>query len=88
MKYILNISLVDVASFVFLLGSSIIIVRMSLRTGKSVLSIIFGLERNFFFLSATTKEKIFIAVLFVFFFILSFLWIQGISTIGDLLAKL
>jgi hypothetical protein len=58
MEFILNICLIDAAGFVFLLGSFIITLRVSTRSGTSIFRIIAGFERMALFELTTVKEKI------------------------------
>ncbi|WP_292574519.1 hypothetical protein [Methylomonas sp.] len=83
----LNISLIDAAAFVFFVGGSIIIIRISARTGKSIFKIILGFEIKPFVLLTTTNEKIFIGGLFLFSFVMFYFWTHGVITIGDLFGQ-
>jgi len=87
MEFILATRLIDAAAFVFLLGGSIIIFKMSIRSGKPIFRIILGFEKNPFVLLTTTKEKIVIGVLFIFSFVMFYFSTHGVSTVGDLFFK-
>jgi len=81
--YLLSIRLIDIASFVFLFGGIFISNKVSKRIGKPFLRILFGLERRAMIELTTPKEKIFIILLFVNLFFLSYLVAHDIKTIAN-----
>lgn len=81
--YLLSIRLIDIASFVFIFGGIFIGNKISTRTGKSFLRILFGFERRAIIELTTPTEKAFLVFLFVNFFFLSYLVTHNIKTIAD-----
>lgn len=84
--YLSAIRLMDIASSVCVFGAIFITYRVSRRTEKSFLRILFGFEKRALFILTTPKERLVLVLLFVYFFFLSYLDMNNIKTIADVVS--
>jgi len=82
--YLLNLNLIDIASGVFIFGGIFLGYKIAKRTGMSILKIFFGFKQRAFIELTTSREKIYLAILFVWFFFFAFLDMNNIKTVSDI----
>jgi hypothetical protein len=86
--YLLSISLIDIASLVCVFSALLIARNVSIRTGRSFLSIVFFHKKRSLFGLASPKEKIFLAISFSYFLLSTFLFAHDIKTISDVVTAI
>ena len=85
--FLLKAQLIDIASYLLVLGGIFIAVNISRRTGESFFKILFGVDRIKLIRLISPMEKTLILLLFAIVFASGYLGTHGVATIGDLVRQ-